>query len=91
MLLGGPPAAVEATKRAAAKALTASGRGYQVSSSWGAVRIPEEAADPAAAMQLADVRMYAQKESRRLAPREDGDGGIRLTAWPQISSTPSIS
>ena len=91
VLLGGPPAAVEATKRAAAKALTASGRGYQVSSSWGAVRIPEEAADPAAAMQLADVRMYAQKESRRLAPREDGDGGIRLTAWPQISSTPSIS
>jgi hypothetical protein len=31
------------------------------------VTVPEEAGDPAAAMQLADVRMYAQKESRRLS------------------------
>ena len=29
--------------------------------------VPEEADTPSTAMQLADVRMYAQKESRRLA------------------------
>ncbi len=57
----------------AAEALTTSGKGYDVSASWGRVKIPEEADTPAEAMQLADVRMYAQKESRRLAPG-DGDG-----------------
>jgi diguanylate cyclase (GGDEF)-like protein len=53
--------------RAAAQALTATGPGYAVSSSWGAVEIPTEETAPSAAMQLADTRMYAQKESRRLA------------------------
>jgi hypothetical protein len=38
-----------------------------VSSAWGAVEIPGEESEPSAALQLADVRMYAQKESRRLA------------------------
>ena len=40
-------------------------RGVEVSSSWGAVTIPREADTPSEALQLADVRMYAQKESRR--------------------------
>jgi diguanylate cyclase (GGDEF)-like protein len=56
----------EVTKRAA-EALTASGRGFELNASWGAVAVPAEADTPAEAMQLADVRMYAQKESRRLA------------------------
>lgn len=56
----------EVTKRAA-EALTASGRGFELNASWGAVAIPAEADTAAAAMQLADVRMYAQKESRRIA------------------------
>ncbi|HEV2859178.1 MAG TPA: GGDEF domain-containing protein [Solirubrobacterales bacterium] len=51
----------------AAEALTASGSGYDLSAAWGLVSVPEEAETPAAAMQLADARMYAQKESRRLA------------------------
>ncbi|MEX2105767.1 MAG: GGDEF domain-containing protein [Solirubrobacterales bacterium] len=55
----------------AAEALSAKGRHFEVGSSWGAVSIPAEAGTPAAAIQLADVRMYAQKESRRLA---DDDG-----------------
>ena len=42
-------------------------RGVEVSSSWGAATIPGEVGDPSAALQLADVRMYAQKESRRTA------------------------
>ena len=56
----------EVTKRAA-EALTASGRGFELNAAWGAVAIPAEADTPGAAMQLADVRMYAQKESRRVA------------------------
>jgi diguanylate cyclase (GGDEF)-like protein len=57
----------EATAGAAIEALTASDRGVEVGSSWGAATIPAEAGDPSAALQLADVRMYAQKESRRTA------------------------
>jgi two-component system cell cycle response regulator len=55
----------------AAEALTASGKGFELSAAWGSVTVPDEADTPAAAMQLADVRMYAQKESRRLA-HDDG-------------------
>jgi two-component system cell cycle response regulator len=51
----------------AAEALTSQGKGFELSASWGIASIPEEADSPAEAMQLADVRMYAQKESRRLA------------------------
>jgi two-component system cell cycle response regulator len=51
----------------AAEALTASGKGFELNAAWGSVTIPDEADAPAPAMQLADVRMYAQKESRRLA------------------------
>jgi diguanylate cyclase (GGDEF)-like protein len=57
----------EAVARAATEALTERDRGVEVSSSWGAASIPSEAGDPSAALQLADVRMYAQKESRRTA------------------------
>ncbi|HEU4943649.1 MAG TPA: GGDEF domain-containing protein [Solirubrobacterales bacterium] len=57
----------EATKRAA-EALTESGRGYAISASWGAARMPNEADTPSTVLQLADVRMYAQKESRRGEP-----------------------
>jgi two-component system, cell cycle response regulator len=51
----------------AAEALTSRGRGFELSAAWGIASVPEEADSPAEAMQLADVRMYAQKESRRLA------------------------
>ena len=51
----------------AAEALTSRGRGFDLSAAWGLASVPEEADSPAEAMQLADVRMYAQKESRRVA------------------------
>jgi diguanylate cyclase (GGDEF)-like protein len=51
----------------AAEALTSQGGGFELSAAWGIASVPEEADSAAAAMQLADVRMYAQKESRRLA------------------------
>lgn len=50
-----------------AEALTSKGSGFDLSAAWGIASIPEEADSPAEAMRLADVRMYAQKESRRLA------------------------
>ncbi|HEY4778610.1 MAG TPA: GGDEF domain-containing protein, partial [Solirubrobacterales bacterium] len=56
-----------AVAKRAAEALTANGPGFELNAAWGTVTIPGEAEEPAAAMQLADVRMYAQKESRRLA------------------------
>jgi diguanylate cyclase (GGDEF)-like protein len=58
---------VAAVTRRAAEALTASGSGYDLGASWGLALVPGEAEDPMGALQLADVRMYAQKESRRLA------------------------
>ena len=53
--------------RKAAMAFTTSRNGVEVGSSWGAVTVPGEASSALEAMQLADLRMYAQKESRRAA------------------------
>ncbi len=81
----------EAVSREATKALTATGPGFEVSSAWGSVRIPAEESDPPAAMQLADVRMYAQKESRRIAhdvdePIADEPIAVKVPQWPQPTS-----
>jgi diguanylate cyclase (GGDEF)-like protein len=67
LLLSCPQERFDTVARKAAQALTASEKGIAVAASWGATEIPHEAEDPSAAMQLADVRMYAQKESRRIA------------------------
>jgi diguanylate cyclase (GGDEF)-like protein len=67
LLLSGPEDHFDAVAKRAAEALTASEKGVEVGASWGAADIPGEAEDPLAALQLADVRMYAQKESRRTA------------------------
>lgn len=66
VLIDGVTDAVAVTRRAAA-ALSTRGYGYDISASWGLAEVPEEADAPSSALQLADVRMYAQKESRRLA------------------------
>ncbi|HUC07837.1 MAG TPA: diguanylate cyclase, partial [Solirubrobacterales bacterium] len=75
----------EAVARTATEALTASDRGVEVGSSWGAATIPAEAGDPSAALQLADVRMYAQKESRRTA-----EPGVYVPGPEDPSSEPAI-
>jgi two-component system cell cycle response regulator len=86
--VGGDGGRDELAKRVA-EALTARGRGFELSAAWGAVSIPGEAVSPLEALQLADVRMYAQKESRRLSHDDAvdvGDGvesseiSLRLTA-----------
>jgi len=68
VLLTCPAERFEAVLGAATGALEASERGVDVSSSCGGARVPAEAVTPSEALQLADVRMYAQKESRRTVP-----------------------
>jgi two-component system, cell cycle response regulator len=51
----------------AAEALSGHGDGFRITSSFGTVMLPEEATSQAAALQIADKRMYAQKDSRRLS------------------------
>ncbi len=70
VLLDSAPDRLEATTKRTAEALSARGPRFEVGASWGSAAIPAEADSPAAAMELADVRMYAQKESRRIA-RDD--------------------
>jgi two-component system cell cycle response regulator len=55
----------EPAMRRAVDALTERGAGYRVSASWGTAAIPDETDTPSAALQLADVRMYAHKERHR--------------------------
>ena len=83
LLLTCPQDRFDAAAHRAAEALTASDRGVDVGASWGSAMIPGEAADPSAALQLADVRMYAQKESRRV----DQGGPIDLPSV--VSPEPS--
>jgi diguanylate cyclase (GGDEF)-like protein len=62
---------LERLTREAAIALTTRRNGVEVSAAWGSVSIPAEADTSHEAMQLADVRMYAQKEGRRAARQEE--------------------
>jgi len=76
----------DAVGRAAAEALTESGPGFDVTASWGAAKIPAEAASPTEVLQLADVRMYAQKESRRVAhDRDEASETVKVSAWPEAT------
>jgi diguanylate cyclase (GGDEF)-like protein len=79
LLLTCAPERFKAMTEVAAEAMNDKGKGYEVAASWGAVQIPTEAGDAAEALQLADVRMYAQKESRvtdrRATVRGTGSGG----------------
>jgi two-component system cell cycle response regulator len=54
----------EAFLEATAIALSESGQGFTVTSSLGAVRLPEEASNATQALRLADRRLYVQKRSR---------------------------
>lgn len=67
LLLTCPPERFDNATREAAKALSAKGEGFDVTAAWGRAMIPKEASTTSEALGLADVRMYAQKESRRLA------------------------
>ncbi len=64
----------------AGRALSESGKGFEVGASLGAAIVPDEAVDPSEALRLADMRMYAQKESRRTTQERPED-------WPVPSVT----
>ncbi len=81
-----PPQELAGLTRRAATALTEKQAGVEVSSSWGAVTLPEEAGSPLEALQLADVRMYAQKESRRVARTEIEEPAPSITRAPTPQS-----
>lgn len=81
----------EGVSREATKALTATGPGFEVSSAWGAVEIPAEESESSAALQLADVRMYAQKESRRLAHDDLLEPTVTEAPQRQRTGAPPLS
>jgi HD-GYP domain-containing protein (c-di-GMP phosphodiesterase class II) len=61
-------------------ALSETGEGFQVTSSFGAVLLPEEATDVSPALSLADERLYAQKQSRRGAPNQTMEAFLEALA-----------
>ena len=64
-----------------ALALREHGDGFEVSSSWGAVSLPDEADTPADALRIADQRMYAHKHGERAsASRQSSDVLLRALA-----------
>jgi diguanylate cyclase (GGDEF)-like protein len=54
----------EAFLSAAQTALSEHGEGFTITASYGIVTLPQEASDPIQALQLADQRMYARKNTR---------------------------
>ena len=66
-VLADPPAdEVEGLIDATVRALTEEGEGFSISTCFGAVFIPSEAADSTAALHVADQRLYAEKHARQL-------------------------
>jgi diguanylate cyclase (GGDEF)-like protein len=66
-VLAAPPAdAVEGLLDATVHALAEDGEGFSISTCFGAVFIPSEAADSTSALRIADQRLYAQKHTSKL-------------------------
>lgn len=61
----GPDEPAERVIEEALAALSERGEGFRIESSYGAVRLPDEAGDPSAALRLADDRLAANKRARR--------------------------
>jgi diguanylate cyclase (GGDEF)-like protein len=61
-----PPDEAHPFMAATAEALSDEGEGFVVRSSFGALYLPDEAADARSALRLADERLYAQKHSAKL-------------------------
>jgi diguanylate cyclase (GGDEF)-like protein len=65
VLARGPEAHDDSIAARAAHALSDRGDGFSISASYGSVAMPNEAAEPSQALQIADQRMYAQKNGGR--------------------------
>ena len=82
-----PAALVES----AAAALSESGEGFTIGCSYGSIRLPDEAADPAEALRIADQRMYASEARRPHVGRapEQGRAAARAgRAQPRAGRPP---
>ena len=75
VLLEGGESVLEELRPEARAALSEHGRGFEIGSSCGVALIPQDAADPVAALKLADHRLYDQKTSaqRTSVSRQAGD------------------
>ncbi len=78
MLARCDPDAAEQLLDNAVAALHASGEGWQIGNSHGAVWIPSEAATETQALALADERMYANKATRSSASRQVTDALLQV-------------
>jgi two-component system cell cycle response regulator len=65
MLLPGDATSAGASVAAGAAALSERGEGFKVTCSCGSAEVPADAGSPSTALQLADQRMYADKDSHR--------------------------
>ncbi len=73
MLAWCAPESAESLLEGALTALSASGEGWHIGCSQGAVWVPSEAATSSEALRSADVRMYANKASRSSTGRQIAD------------------
>jgi diguanylate cyclase (GGDEF)-like protein len=64
VLIPGELGAVLPLLEAVSRSLCERGEGFSVTSTWGAVSLPDEAGSPEDALRIADERMYARKQSR---------------------------
>jgi two-component system, cell cycle response regulator len=71
-------AATEALLDDALAALTDQGEGWEVGCSHGAVWVPSEADTPTEALHIADLRMYANKETRSSTGRQIADALLQV-------------
>ena len=86
-IVRGDASEVDELRVAAAASLSASGEGFDVAPSAGAVTLPDETRDPGEALRLVDRRMYQEKESSR-APGTEGAGvlvGVMQARDPQLA------
>ncbi len=71
----------EELAEACLEALSEEGDGFSITSSFGSVSLPGETEDPELAMQMADARMYAYKDSSRAsAGRQTRDLALQILA-----------
>ncbi|MGK2936973.1 MAG: HD domain-containing phosphohydrolase [Solirubrobacteraceae bacterium] len=73
-LIDGDAQTARAVRTGARAALIERGDGFLITASCGTVHCPEEARTPTTALQLADTRMYADKETADRAPVSLPDG-----------------
>ena len=79
LLVPGEAATCSEVIARATRAMSDRGDGFRISCSAGAAELPAEAREPSSAMQLADLRMYEQKDARRPSPgREVEDVLVRI-------------